>query len=78
LSAPAPLGRGDVGIDVNGQRQDNNNYLLDGISVTDLRNSELFNTPSPSPDAVQECKVPTSVYGLSLSWFGVFHFAPIM
>ncbi len=62
LNASAQLGRGDVGINVNGQRQDNNNYLLDGISVTDLRNSELFNTPLPSPDAVQEFKVQTSLY----------------
>jgi len=62
LNASAQLGRGDVGIDVNGQREDNNNYLLDGISVTDLRNSELFNTPLPSPDAVQEFKVQTSLY----------------
>jgi hypothetical protein len=62
LNASAELGRGEVGIDVNGQRQDNNNYLLDGISVTDLRNSQLFNTPLPSPDAVQEFKVQTSLY----------------
>jgi len=62
LNASAQLGRGDVGIDVNGQRDDNNNYLLDGISVTDFRNSELFNTPLPSPDAVQEFKVQTSLY----------------
>lgn len=62
LNASAQLGRGDVGIDVNGQRQTNNNYLLDGVSVTDLRNSELFNTPLPSPDAVQEFKVQTSLY----------------
>src|SRR3974390_1959557 len=62
LNASAQLGRGDVGINVNGQRDDNNNYLLDGVSVTDLRNSELFNTPLPSPDAVQEFKVQTSLY----------------
>ncbi len=62
LNASAQLGRGDAGINVNGQRQDNNNYLLEGISVTDLRNSELFNTPLPSPDAVQEFKVQTSLY----------------
>jgi Carboxypeptidase regulatory-like domain len=62
LNASAQLGRGDVGIDVNGQRDDNNNYLLDGISVPDLRNSQLFNTPLPSPDAVQEFKVQTSLY----------------
>ncbi len=62
LNASAELGRGDVGIDVNGQRDDNNNYLLDGISVTDLRNSQLLNTPLPSPNAVQEFKVQTSLY----------------
>lgn len=62
LNASAELGRGDIGINVNGQRQDNNNYLLDGISVTDLRNSELVNTPLPSPEAVQEFKVQTSLY----------------
>jgi len=62
LNASAELGRGDVGINVNGQRQNNNNYLLDGISVTDLRNSELLNTPLPSPEAVQEFKVQTSLY----------------
>src|SRR5882672_362199 len=62
LNASAELGRGDIGINVNGQRQDNNNYLLDGISVTDLRNAELLNTPLPSPDAVQEFKVQTSLY----------------
>ena len=62
LNASAQLGRGDVGINVNGQRQNNNNYLIEGISVTDLRNSELFNTPLPSPDAVQEFKVQTSLY----------------
>ena len=62
LNASAQLGRGDVGINVNGQRQDNNNYLLDGVSVTDRRNSELLNTPLPSPDAVQEFKVQTSLY----------------
>jgi hypothetical protein len=62
LNASAELGRGDVGINVNGQRQNNNNYMLDGISVTDLRSSELLNTPLPSPDAVQEFKVQTSLY----------------
>jgi hypothetical protein len=62
LNASAQLGRGDVGINVNGQRDDNNNYLLDGISVTDLRNTELSHTPLPSPDAVQEFKVETSLY----------------
>jgi hypothetical protein len=62
LNGSDQLGRGEVAINVNGQRETNNNYLLDGISVTDLRNSELFNTPLPSPDAVEEFKVQTSLY----------------
>ena len=49
-------------IDVNGQREENNNYLIDGVSVTDLRDSELAATPLPSPEAVQEFKVQTSLY----------------
>src|ERR1019366_8184036 len=72
LNASAELGRGDVGINVNGQRQDNNNYLLDGISVTDLRNSELLNTPLPSPDAVREFKVQTSLYDATEGHRGAF------
>ena len=33
LNASASLGRGDVHIQVNGQREDNNNYLIEGISA---------------------------------------------
>jgi len=62
LNASSALGRGDVEIIVNGQRGENNGYLIDGIGVSDLRNSELFNTPLPSPEAVQEFKVQTSLY----------------
>src|SRR5205823_11720027 len=35
LNASAQLGRGNVRIIVNGQREDNNNYLIEGISATD-------------------------------------------
>ncbi len=62
LNQSASLGRGDVRIDVNGQREDNNNYLIDGITATDYNVSELTNTPLPSPDAVQEFRVQTSMY----------------
>src|SRR5437879_13662789 len=62
LSASASLGRGDVRIEVNGQREDNNNYLIEGISATDYNVAELTNTPLPSPDVVQEFKVQTSMY----------------
>ncbi len=65
LNASAQLGRGDVRIIVNGQREDNNNYSIEGISATDYNVAELTNTPLPNPDVVQEFKVQTSLYDAS-------------
>lgn len=65
LNAAAQLGRGDVRIEVNGQREDNNNYSIEGISATDYNVAELTNTPLPNPDVVQEFKVQTSLYDAS-------------
>jgi hypothetical protein len=65
LNAAAQLGRGVVHIQVNGQREDNNNYLIEGISATDYNVAELTTTPLPNPDVVQEFKVQTSLYDAS-------------
>ena len=62
LNNAASLGRGDVRIDVNGGREDNNNYLIEGISASDYSFGELTYTPVPNPDAIQEFKVGTSLY----------------
>lgn len=62
LNQSASLGRGDVRINVNGGREDNNNYLIDGITASDYNVSELTNTPLPSPDSVAEFRVQTSLY----------------
>lgn len=62
LNNAAALGRGDVRIDVNGGREDNNNYLIDGISASDYSFGELTYTPVPNPDSIQEFKVGTSLY----------------
>lgn len=62
LNGAAQLGRGAVYIHVNGGREDNNNYLIDGITVADYAFGELTYTPLPSPDAIQEFKVSTSLY----------------
>jgi hypothetical protein len=62
LNGAAQLGRGQVYIHVNGGREDNNNYLIDGITVADYAFGELTFTPLPSPDAIQEFKVSTSLY----------------
>jgi hypothetical protein len=62
LNAAAQLGRGQVYMHVNGGREDNNNYLIDGITVADYAFGELTYTPLPSPDAIEEFKVSTSLY----------------
>src|SRR3981189_714527 len=43
LNASAQLGRGNARIIVNGQREDNNNYLIEGISATDYNVSQSTN-----------------------------------
>jgi Carboxypeptidase regulatory-like domain len=65
LNDSGDLGRGDVRIQVNGQREGNNNYQIEGISATDYNIGELATTPVPSPDALQEFKVQTSLYDAS-------------
>ncbi len=62
LNAASQLGRGDVRIEVNGQREDNNNYQIEGISTTDYNVAELTTTPLPNPAVIQEFKVQTSLY----------------
>ena len=63
LNAASQLGRGNVKIDVNGGREDDNSYQIDGIGANDSTNmGELANTPLPSPDSIQEFKVATSLY----------------
>ncbi|HXZ40418.1 MAG TPA: carboxypeptidase-like regulatory domain-containing protein [Terriglobales bacterium] len=62
LNNAASLGRGDVRIDVNGGREDNNNYLIEGVSASDYSFGELTYTPVPNPDDIQEFKVSTSLY----------------
>jgi hypothetical protein len=62
LNGASQLGRGTVTMHVNGGREDNNNYLIDGITVADYAFGELTYTPLPSPDAIEEFKVSTSLY----------------
>ena len=65
LNAAAQLGRGNVKLFVNGQREDNNNYLIEGISATDYNVAQATNVPLPNPDVIQEFKVQTSLYDAS-------------
>src|SRR5438046_4578003 len=65
LNAPAQLGRGNVRVIVNGQREDNNNYLIEGISATDYNVAQATYVALPNPDVIQEFKVQTSLYDAS-------------
>ena len=65
LNASAQLGRGNVRVFVNGQREDNNNLLIEGISATDYNVAQATNVPLPNPDVIQEFKVQTSLYDAS-------------
>jgi hypothetical protein len=65
LNASAQLGRGSNKIFVNGQREDNNNYQIEGISATDYNVAQTTNVPLPNPDVIGEFKVQTSLYDAS-------------
>src|SRR5690242_744538 len=65
LNAAAQLGRGAVKLFVNGQREDNNNFLIEGISATDYNVAQATHVPLPNPDVIQEFKVQTSLYDAS-------------
>jgi hypothetical protein len=55
-------GRGNIDINVNGQRTTNNSASLEGINVNDFNLAHFDNVPVPNPDAIQEFKVSTSLY----------------
>jgi hypothetical protein len=59
------LGRGQVTINVNGQRPVNNNYQLEGINANDINLPILDNVPLPNPGTLREFKTQTSLYDAS-------------
>jgi len=62
LSDTAALGRGNISLEVNGQRASQNNYTLEGINANDFNLPQLNNVPVPSPSAIAEFKTQTSLY----------------
>ncbi|MGH9521529.1 MAG: carboxypeptidase regulatory-like domain-containing protein, partial [Terriglobales bacterium] len=56
------MGRGDVNISVNGQRTTSNNVVMDGVGINSPGTNSTPNISVPSPDAVQEFIVQTSLY----------------
>jgi hypothetical protein len=61
----ASLGRGQVTINVNGQRPTNNNYELEGVNANDFNLPVNDHVPLPNPETVEEFKTQTSLYDAS-------------
>jgi hypothetical protein len=62
LSNNTELGRGDVNIYVNGQRDTSNNVVLDGTEIDSPGTNSTPNISVPAPDAIDEFIVQTSLY----------------
>lgn len=60
------------GVYVHGTRSYDNNYQLDGISVSDVQGSAAGSggIPTPNPDAIQEFKVQTALYDAAFGRYG--------
>ena len=65
-SGLAQIDPGNDGIFVHGSRSYDNAYEFDGIPVTDIQASSNASggVPIPNPDAIQEFKVQTGLYGV--------------
>jgi len=63
-TALSQIAKSNDGIFVHGARSYDNNFLLDGISVSDVQGSASGSggIPIPNPDSIQEFKVQTGLY----------------
>src|SRR5262249_31579940 len=59
------VGRGNVDMNVNGQRTSNNSMTLEGINVNDFNLAHFDTVPLPNTNAIAEFKVATSLYDSS-------------
>lgn len=58
-------GRGNVDVNVNGQRTSNNSVTLDGVNVNDFNLAHFDTIPLPNPNTIQDFKIATSLYDAS-------------
>jgi hypothetical protein len=71
VSTASSLGNGTTDVAANGSRQNQNNYSMDGSSLTNYVSGTAAQTGSfpgigiPNPDTIQEFKVQTSQYDAS-------------
>jgi hypothetical protein len=71
-TALSQIDKSNDGLFVHGARSYDNNFLLDGISVSDVQGSAYASggIPIPNPDAIQEFKVQTGLYDASYGRYG--------
>lgn len=62
LTVNTELGRGDIDFNVNGQVGTSNNVIIDGVYADSIGTNSTPNLAVPSPDAIQEFIVQTSLY----------------
>ncbi len=71
-TALSQIAQSNDGIYVHGARSYDNNYQLDGISVSDVQGSAggSGGVPIPNPDSIQEFKVQTGLYDAAYGRYG--------
>jgi hypothetical protein len=71
-TALSQIAQSNDGIYVHGSRSYDNNYQLDGISVSDVQGSAggSGGIPIPNPDSIQEFKVQTGLYDAAYGRYG--------
>ena len=71
-TAQSQIAQSNDGIYVHGARSYDNNYQLDGISVSDVQGSAggSGGIPIPNPDSIQEFKVQTGLYDAAYGRYG--------
>jgi hypothetical protein len=71
-TALSQIDKSNDGLFVHGSRSYDNNFLLDGISVSDVQASAYASggIPTPNPDAIEEFKVQTGLYDAAYGRYG--------
>ncbi len=65
IQSAATVGHGAPILDVAGSRATVNNFVLDGMDANNFGSNTLSGVPVPSPDAIAEFRVSTSMYDAS-------------
>ena len=71
-TALSQIAKSNDGIYVHGARSYDNNFLMDGISVSDVQGSAAGSggIPIPNPDSIEEFKVQTGLYDAAYGRYG--------